>query len=382
MSDPEKETPKESSAPAKRQRRRFPFIYKVIALVLALFFSIALMEIILFILGKTVVKGDFVSPYDQRFLEWDMKPGELYRPKPGDYPEFSAGTRINSLGYRGPEIGPKEPGKTRILAMGDSTVFGLFFPENQSWPSLLQEKLQGDGIDAELINMGRVAASSDSTRFDLETYGDQLDPDAVVVSVGWYNDYQRYTENPELDDRTAIEQELFQKDWETAHSPLMYSRIYRSLHGLGWKAREAEKNSIRQKWLKDGEFQITAIDHPRRVPIDQFEENLLTMCEWAKERDIPIFFTTPVVYPLDDNGKYPENETTLTIINAYADAIKKVSGECDGVLIDTRNALLNASEQTDPTKIWIDYVHLWPTGNEIMADEIHEAIIEHRDEIE
>jgi lysophospholipase L1-like esterase len=47
---------------------------------------------------------------------------------------------INSLGFRGPEIAPAKNGVYRIVALGESTTFGMTIgPEDKSWPEALEQ---------------------------------------------------------------------------------------------------------------------------------------------------------------------------------------------------------------------------------------------------
>src|SRR5687768_13738025 len=51
---------------------------------------------------------------------------------------------VNSLGFRGPEIGvPKPPGVFRIFAIGESSTFGWkgVRSHEEAWPALLEAKL-------------------------------------------------------------------------------------------------------------------------------------------------------------------------------------------------------------------------------------------------
>ncbi len=53
---------------------------------------------------------------------------------------FQSRVSINSLGFRGPEL-PQQRGKTyRIIALGESTTFGITLnPQDRPWPELLQD---------------------------------------------------------------------------------------------------------------------------------------------------------------------------------------------------------------------------------------------------
>jgi acyl-CoA thioesterase-1 len=47
-----------------------------------------------------------------------------------------------------------EPSRPRIVALGDSLTAGLGLPESESYPSLLQDKIDEDGYDFEVVNAG------------------------------------------------------------------------------------------------------------------------------------------------------------------------------------------------------------------------------------
>jgi lysophospholipase L1-like esterase len=85
-------------------------------------------------------------------------------------------------------FGPKPPGVLRILALGDSSTYGV--NSEHPWPAQLQERLDrrfGAGR-FEVINLGVPGYTSLQGRRLLETRGARLQPDLVVVYFGW-NDH-------------------------------------------------------------------------------------------------------------------------------------------------------------------------------------------------
>jgi len=98
-------------------------------------------------------------------------------------PELSYEVRINSLGLRGPEIErTPPPGRTRILAIGDSMTFGYYLEEDETWPARLQARLRDRGLDVEVVNAGCGGWTIDSeTPFLLER-GLALEPDRVLLA--------------------------------------------------------------------------------------------------------------------------------------------------------------------------------------------------------
>ncbi len=98
-------------------------------------------------------------------------------------PELAYHVNINSLGLRGPEIErTPPPGRTRILALGDSMTFGYYLEEEETWPARLEALLRGAGRDVEVVNAGSGGWSIASETLFLEERALALEPDSVVLA--------------------------------------------------------------------------------------------------------------------------------------------------------------------------------------------------------
>jgi hypothetical protein len=60
-----------------------------------------------------------------------LNPG--YRGRIYNRAEYDNEIRINAAGLRGAELGPKTPGKERILVLGDSFVFGVGVEDTETF---------------------------------------------------------------------------------------------------------------------------------------------------------------------------------------------------------------------------------------------------------
>jgi len=71
-------------------------------------------------------------------------------------PEYTTRVRINSLGLRGPEPGPKADRTLRVLLLGDSFVSAFNVEEAESFVDVAGEtlRLQSPGVDVRTINAG------------------------------------------------------------------------------------------------------------------------------------------------------------------------------------------------------------------------------------
>lgn len=80
-------------------------------------------------------------------------------------------------------IAPVAPGPPRIVALGDSLTAGLGIPREQSYPAVLQRKLQDAGLPLEVVNAG---VSGDTSADGLRRAGWALEGDVrlLIVALG------------------------------------------------------------------------------------------------------------------------------------------------------------------------------------------------------
>ncbi|MHB8791569.1 MAG: SGNH/GDSL hydrolase family protein [Desulfobulbaceae bacterium] len=140
--------------------------------------------------------------------------------------------RINAMGFRGPEISPLPPPKTkRLLVLGDSIVEGHGVRYAETFSRHLGQRLVDENW--EVVNLGAQGASPLYFAANLERYL-YLRPDAVLILLhenDLFDDELReksYFTLPLLDDRAG----LFSGG--RSHSPGTKSRLYGLLEN-SWK---------------------------------------------------------------------------------------------------------------------------------------------------
>ena len=89
----------------------------------------------------------------------------------------------NALGLRGADIGPKTPGTTRVLLVGDSFVFGVGLDEEHTLSARLQRMLGAAGRPSEVLNLGVAGYSTDQEYVLFRELAERLAPDVVVLVV-------------------------------------------------------------------------------------------------------------------------------------------------------------------------------------------------------
>ncbi len=117
--------------------------------------------------------------------------------------------RLNSLGFRGPEIREKQVKEYRIIALGDSHIYGQGLQNDSLLTTILHAGLNSpdQACFFNVINMGVRAYSINNELAVLKKFGISLEPDHVILFF-YINDFQK----------TNIEQRYQQhsnKDWYT-----------------------------------------------------------------------------------------------------------------------------------------------------------------------
>jgi hypothetical protein len=93
---------------------------------------------------------------------------------------------VNRQGFRGPAVGRKQPGETRIVMLGGSTVFGYDVEWDDTIAAALERKLRERDSKTRVINLGFIAEGSFAFVPTLESFA-YLDYDIVCLYEG-YND--------------------------------------------------------------------------------------------------------------------------------------------------------------------------------------------------
>ena len=115
---------------------------------------------------------------------WILRPGYTAKPATATNTSMWENVRINSLGFKGPEIKNKQS-STRILALGDSTTFGL---HHIDYPRIMEESLKISGLNIEVINGGVEGYSTRNIKYEMKRYI-QLKPDIMLLYIGWNDLY-------------------------------------------------------------------------------------------------------------------------------------------------------------------------------------------------
>jgi lysophospholipase L1-like esterase len=265
-------------------------------------------------------------------LFWKLKPDLRGRRIAGRIRETPIGFTVstNHEGLRGPEIPAAKRG-LRILALGDSTTFGLGVEEDQTWPAVLQRLLQ-DGLPGgvEVINAGVPGYTAYQGLRYFEIRGAALRPDLVLATFG-FNDADSWGSRSDF--QTAWMLRI--RRWE---KPLLASRLYGGLKEL---TRGAEPAS-------------PAAKRPRLSP-REFQFALSRLRDECSARRIPLVL---VIWPYANQMRSGGNQ--LVIYQPLVEAFGARQG------VPVVNLVNSFTERSGP--LFFDHVHANPAGCRAAAE--------------
>lgn len=235
----------------------------------------------------------------------------------------------NDLGLRTPPIGPKGS-RYRILAIGDSTTFGQFVNDAETWPAQLQALLDPGAQRIEVINAGLAGASSLMGLSYLVNRGIQLKPDLVIATYGF-------------------------NDWATG----LFSdteRARRFLIPIGAAEQSFREAMVRKRGLDP-------MTRKRRATPGEYLDRMVMLHEVAAQHGAALMY---VIWPCrtEPGGNAWRDPYGPLIIEA---------GRITGApVIDLRTLLPNA-----PENLYIDSIHANPAGCRAVAERVA-AVLEDR----
>lgn len=163
------------------------------------------------VLSLSLLVGLFVAELFVRFLvgtplserlpimEMRSNPHRGWQMVPGmDHYTYHHLVTVNEHGFRGPEIEPKRDDVVRVLALGDSLLYGQGVGDDETIAVYLEAALResdAQGRAWEVINTGHRAYDTRQELALLEELGGELRPDVVVVFWYWNDVLERNIED-------------------------------------------------------------------------------------------------------------------------------------------------------------------------------------------
>jgi lysophospholipase L1-like esterase len=288
-------------------------------------------------------------------------------------PNQTIGTiRINSLGFRSPElVQPKPPGLVRVAFLGASTTFCAEVSGNDmTWPHLVWQSLTAalPGARIDYVNAGVPGYGLEQMLRSLRLQVGPLAPDAIVI-------YEATNELSHDSRELAIQQGLVDRS-----AP--FGETWPSKYFLAWFLVEKNLTIWRRHAAARSPTGKLAYD-PRQLSRG-FERRLTELVLAARER-------APVVAvasfsPRVRRGQAPEVQREAAVTALYYMPYMTLDGLVSGYeeynrvireVASRTGALYIGGEDRIPAdgRHYTDSVHFSDAGSRIMAERVTEALL-------
>ncbi len=280
--------------------------------------------------GAPTMRG---SPY----LLWEQAPGVRS--------EHGVTASINSLGLRGPDpVLPKPRGVRRLLATGDSSVYGFGVGDDEPFIQVAARLLDVEGHNAAIPGYSTL-----QTINLLEMRALSLEPDVIVVANLWSdNNFGSFVDKELLSAYTRFERSPRAR-LERALQPLA---LYRLLHWrLVTSSEQAKARTV--GWTVGGEP-----TGPRRVAVNDYAANIDRIAHMALDAGAELVF---VVLPNQDDLVHDPNPKAWTV---YRQVLRD-AGERFGAPLVDGSSLFRGGEG-----LLLDEMHPTPEGHSLLGEEL------------
>lgn len=367
----------------------FNFLKNIIIVLFSLFILELVSQSIILVFGEkkysfllkpfsnTLHKNLFPEEYK---INWDYSTNKMV---PGVY-KINLGNKeitynINSKGFRGDEFNLKT-NKKRIISFGGSTTIGLESNENQTYPKLLETLLNKDKDEFEVLNFGFGGKSLNYIKSLFFNEAVNYEPDIITIysnrnSIMYDGSYVSLTksENEKIKKITYF----FQENIMTYRIlSKIIKRFYNYTLEEGYLRSPFSKKGVSEKYL-----------------LEDYKNSLEEIISYSKAKNIQVilikqaFYINPKIsQQIKDissekliekyksnyfikNYKLSETEQFWlilgTIINKELDELKNYSNV---KIVNPVPELLKNKEN------FVDFLHLTPEGNLVLAKEIYKIL--------
>lgn len=276
--------------------------------------------------------NDLFLPDAQLF--WKLKPNLRNNQVSGHYPntpEIRFAVSTDSAGFR---LMPRvHSAPHRVLFLGDSCTFGLGVEDHQTFPALLQQRMEG----VQCVNLAVPAYTAYQGRVLLQQLEPDELPDVLVVAYG-RNDEAIWDNLSDVEHAVLIEAQRTQLTGQFRFAELL--RHVRPSLGLGVPAEQVQRRP--------------------RLTDQEFTEQILAIVAWCRERNVePILVLWPRLHQMARNERFPKQRALTQIARSQ------------GVQLVNLIPLFRDNAEVHP---FLDVIHASPAGCELVADALLPAL--------
>ncbi len=284
-------------------------------------------------------------------LFWRFRPNMTTHSRQFSYLDY----HINSLGMRGNEITNPKRGY-RILALGNSCTFGWGVPQQNIWSVGLQQLLQNriPGRVFEVANAGVPGYSS----FQGKLYFKELlslKPDMVLIMFAW-NDHA-----PAGKGICDVDQRMPNRAVLWLQNMFGELKLYQLMRKLILTATE-----------KQEQVPLDRLTGPRRVPLDQFSDNLKEIIQTARSNGVVPILIVPPIASLNNYFATGTVSDLHSLHATYQAEIRRVGQYYKVPVVDLQSTFDKFNELYDDAKG--DCTHFNAKGHVVAAESVADVV--------
>jgi len=293
-------------------------------------------------------------------------------PRPStEWEEVESGNRavvkINSLGFRSPEIqGKKGENTFRIVCLGGSVAYDTRVSMEDSWAFQLQEKLKEaySVTNIEVVNAGIPGRTSADSLVNLGLRVIPLEPDVVIIMHG-------------VNDQKPNRYPAFQPDyshwyryWCQEKKTCLFMKLFNCLidksllaSHIRYRLRFLLNPNLKENWRGEP---LKRYDTVSERGLDAYRNNLISMIGMCRLHNIKVIIAT-VGNSLDENGDWNPGMGTRNPLVFYHECLT-LEGIRDGFKQYNR---INREVARDYGCRLIDIDRSLPKGKLFFQDDVH-----------
>ena len=285
------------------------------------------------------------------FLLYEMAPGERF--------EKDIHIAINSYGLRGPEWSRDKPADVRrIMALGDSSVYGFGVQDEQVFTAQLDQNL---GEPVQVINSAVPGYSTYQTINLLQIRSLSLQPDLLLVGCIWSdNNFDSFVDRDLLAAYSSFRNQHARTVHEALSSSALYTILDYKLRVLRTFPEERRVGWMVGRGEKTGE---------RRVPIQEYARNLETIVELAHDAGAEVAFMV-----------LPNREDLTTVLDAgaawdpYRQVMRDTAQRHGAPVLELPELFRQTGLEAD--QLFLDEMHPTAQGHALWAELVQRTLEE------
>ena len=310
----------------------------------------------------------------------EIVPGTLfYKYKPAKTESFN----LNSFGYRGDEIKPKEKDEFRIIIFGDSRIFGILLADENTIPVAVERNLRKVFPDKKIkvLNFGVEGLTLQRTADAAKHYYKELKPDIILLYSGANDINEAYMTG--------------WKEWEPFAENAQLPPAFGEKPDEQLTAKIKLLNTIKvtlindfaefDKMFNEKDFVSVPIPPDKLAVMDPFikgfTEKIEEFCNYFNERGVYAAYVLPPVAQV--NKPLTEIERHLLFRHeSFSPGLNLFTKQCEEkireILSKKRNfKVIDQSRVFEGIKetVYYDGVHYTPDGSRLHAEKLSEELV-------